>query len=157
IRRDREIYYQRFDSFITKTPSRNEYFTQLEPQFNKLRADCEHLLQLNQRAMLVKSEVAGGVAQRWFYLTLIIARILVAAGVALAFLFADRIVGPLRRLTESTVRIANGDLDARVFVNSHDEVGILATEYNRMAKTLRQLRDSDMGKLLVAQQTTEAA
>lgn len=37
-----------------------EYFTHLEPQFNKLRADCEHLLQLNQRAMLAKSEAAAG-------------------------------------------------------------------------------------------------
>jgi len=162
IRHNREIYYQRFDAFIGKTAAtdtslRSEYFTQLEPQFNKLRADCEHLLQLNQRAMLAKSEAAAGVAQRWFYLTLIIASILVVAGLALAFLFADRIVGPLRRLTESTVRIANGDLDARVFVDSHDEVGILAAEYNRMAETLRRLRNSDMGKLLVAQQTTEAA
>ncbi|HEX6650862.1 MAG TPA: ATP-binding protein [Pyrinomonadaceae bacterium] len=161
IRRDREIYYQRFDAFITKTATdtslRSEYFTQLEPEFNKLRGDCEHLLQLNQRAMWAKSEAAAVVAQRWFYLTLIIASILVAAGLVLAFLFADRIVGSLRRLTESTVRIANGDLDARVIVDSHDEVGILAAEYNRMAETLRRLRNSDMGKLLVAQQTTEAA
>src|SRR5215510_6823018 len=55
IRQDREIYYRRFDSFIPK-PTSDEYFTQLEPQFNKLRADCEHLLQLNQRAMRAKSE-----------------------------------------------------------------------------------------------------
>jgi two-component system, NtrC family, sensor histidine kinase KinB len=44
-----------------------------------------------------------------------------------------------------------------VFVNSHDEVGILAAEYNLMAENLRRLRNSDMGKLVVAQQTTEAA
>jgi PAS domain S-box-containing protein len=162
IRRDRDIYYQRFDAFINRTTVdetwlRSQYFTQLEPQFNKLRADCEHLLQLNQRAMLAKAEAAAGVAQLWFYRTLVIASILVAASLVLAFLLAERIVGPLRRLTESTARIAAGDLDARVFVNSHDEVGILAAEYNRMAESLRQLRNSDMGKLVVAQQTTEAA
>src|SRR6185295_5510880 len=69
----------------------------------------------------------------------------------------QRIVGPIRRLTESTVKIAGGDLNASVIVDSNDEVGILAGEYNRMAESLRQLRSSDMGKLLVAQQTTEAA
>ena len=53
--------------------------------------------------------------------------------------------------------MAGGDLDARVIVNSHDEVGVLAAEYNRMAERIRQLRNSDMGKLMVAQQTTEAA
>ena len=156
IQRDRDVYYQRFDTFITD-PTRDEYFTLLEPQFNQLRADCEHLLQLNQRAMRFKSEAAAGVAQLWFYRTLLIAAVLVVAGVVLAFWLAQRIVGPIRRLTESTVKIAGGDLNASVIVDSNDEVGILAAEYNRMAESLRQLRSSDMGKLLVAQQTTEAA
>lgn len=156
IQRDRDVYYQRFDAFLA-SPTRDEYFSQLEPQFNQLRADCEHLLQLNQRAMRFKSEAAAGVAQLWFYRTLLIAGVLVVAGVALAFWLSKRIVGPIRRLTESTVKIAGGDLNARVTVDSSDEVGILAAEYNRMAESLRQLRSSDLGKLLVAQQTTEAA
>ncbi len=141
IRGDRDIYYQRPDAFIE----------------NQLRADCEHLLQINQRAMLVKAEAAAGVAQLWFYRTLLIAGVLIAASLFLAFFLARRIVGPLQRLTESTVRIASGDLNARVAIDSTDEVGVLATEYNRMAENLRQLRNSDMGKLLMAQQTTEAA
>jgi PAS domain S-box-containing protein len=170
IRRDRDTYYQMFDAFLTKviegTPQgtqaeelseRNEYFTRLEPQFNKLRADCEHLLQLNQRAMLAKSEAAAGVAQLWFYRTLLIAGVLIGAGLALAFFLANRIVEPLRKLTASTARMAGGDLDAKVTVSSRDEVGVLAVEYNRMAERIRQLRNSDMGQLLVAQQTTEAA
>jgi PAS domain S-box-containing protein len=53
--------------------------------------------------------------------------------------------------------MAGGDLDAKVTVSSRDEVGVLAVEYNRMAERIRQLRNSDMGQLLVAQQTTEAA
>jgi NtrC-family two-component system sensor histidine kinase KinB len=174
IRRDRDSYYQMFDAFMSKVNAtessephrvpreeelseRNEYFTRLEPQFNKLRAECEHLLQLNQRAMLGKSEAAAGVAQLWFYRTLLVAGVLVAAGLWLAFFLANRIVEPLRQLTASTAKIAGGDLDARVTVSSRDEVGVLAAEYNRMAERIRQLRSSDMGKLLVAQQTTEAA
>ena len=174
IRRDRDSYYQMFDAFIAKVNAtessrqqgvarneelseRNEYFTRLEPQFNKLRAECEHLLQLNQRAMLAKSEAAAGVAQLWFYRTLLFAGVLVAAGLFLAFFLANRIVEPLRQLTATTAKMAGGDLDARVTVSSRDEVGVLAAEYNRMAERIRQLRSSDMGKLLVAQQTTEAA
>src|SRR5947207_1933688 len=173
IRRDRDIYYQMFDVFIAKVNAtetrqrrdaraeefseRNEYFTHLEPQFNKLRADCEHLLQLNQRAMLAKSEAAAGVAQLWFYRTLLVAGVLVAAGLWLAFFLSNRIVEPLRQLTATTAKMAGGDLDARVTVSSRDEVGVLAAEYNRMSERIRQLRSSDMGKLLVAQQTTEAA
>jgi NtrC-family two-component system sensor histidine kinase KinB len=167
IRRDRDKYYQMFDAFMAKVTESSarreqlsetdEYFTRLEPQFNKLRAECEHLLQLNQRAMLAKSEAAAGVAQLWFYRTLLMAGVLVAAGLFLAFFLANRIVEPLRQLTATTVRMAGGDLNAKVTVNSRDEVGVLAAEYNRMAERIRQLRSSDMGKLLVAQQTTEAA
>ena len=174
IRRDRDTYYQMFDAFMAKVNAtesaqpkigardeelteRNEYFTRLEPQFNKLRAECERLLQLNQRAMLAKSEAAAGVAQLWFYRTLLFAGVLVVAGILLAFFLANRIVEPLRQLTATTARMAGGDLDARVTVSSRDEVGVLAAEYNRMAERIRQLRSSDMGKLLVAQQTTEAA
>jgi len=173
IRTDRQKYYEMFDAFIQRVNStdqspgsiarpevkfeRDEYFTRLEPQFNKLRADCEHLLQLNQRAMLAKSEAAAGVAQLWFYRTLLIAGVLVAAGLYLAFFLANRIVEPLRELTATTARMAGGDLNAKVEVGSRDELGILAAEYNRMAERIRQLRTSDMGKLMIAQQTTEAA
>jgi PAS domain S-box-containing protein len=173
IRRDRDSYYQMFDNFMVSVGSvppsllktgagdseraRNEYFTKLEPQFNKLRADCEHLLQLNQRAMVGKSEAAAGVAQLWFYRTLAIAALLVGAGIILAFFLANRIVEPLRQLTATTAKIAGGDLNAKVVVSSRDEVGVLAAEFNRMAERIRQLRSSDLGQLLVAQQTTEAA
>jgi NtrC-family two-component system sensor histidine kinase KinB len=174
IRRDRDAYYQMFDAFMTKVNAtegtqperlsrgdeqaeRNEYFTRLEPQFNKLRGECDHLLQLNQRAMVAKSEAAAGVAQLWFYRTLLIAGLMVAAGIALAFWLANRIVEPLRALTATTSKIAGGDLDAKAEVNSEDEVGILAAEYNRMAERIRQLRLSDKGKLIVARQMTEAA
>lgn len=175
IRSGRAEYYRVFDAFlanladerpdaqtgqnarVNNVEASSEYFTRLEPVFNRLRAECDHLLQLNQRAMLLKSEAAAGVAQSWFLTTLAIAALLVVAGIFLAFFLADRIVEPLRQLTATTVRIAGGDLNAKVEVTSRDEVGILAAEYNRMAEHIRQLRRSDMGELVVAQQTTEAA
>src|SRR4051812_6710638 len=61
IGRERDVYYSMFDAFLERvnennavakagapdeeSAGRNEYFTRLEPQFNKLRADCDHLLQ----------------------------------------------------------------------------------------------------------------
>lgn len=174
IGRDRAEYYRLYDAFLADISAphaatsenrtagaedelgRSEYFIRLEPQFNQLRADCDHLLQLNQRAMLMKSEAAAGAANRWFVMTLGLAIALVLAGLLLAFFLARRIVQPLRRLTETTARIAVGDLSAKVEVSSRDEVGVLAAEYNRMAERIRQLRQSDLGKLVIAQQTTEA-
>lgn len=175
IRRDRDAYYQQVDAFLAEIKasrggpssgpglrgpgalSGSEYFLRLEPLLNRLRTDCDNLLQLNQRAMVAKSEAAAGVAQRWFLTTLMIAGSLVILGLVFAVFLANHIVQPLRDLTETAAKIAGGDLDAKAPVESHDEVGILADGFNRMAERIRQLRRSDLGKLMVAQQTTEAA
>ena len=49
------------------------------------------------------------------------------------------VVHPLRQLRRATQSITRGELDAKVKVHSHDEVGDLATDFARM---LEQLRDS---------------
>jgi NtrC-family two-component system sensor histidine kinase KinB len=158
IRRERDEYYNRFDEFAASGTAQTQfYFSQLEPLFHRLRAHCDELLRLNQSAMLAKSDAASKAAWRWFLMTLALAATLGALGVGLAVLLAQMIVRPMRELTKATARLAGGDLDAKVEINSRDELGLLAVEFNRMAERIRQLRRSDLGKLLVAQQTTEAA
>jgi PAS domain S-box-containing protein len=158
IRRERDEYYSRFDEFAASGTAQTEfYFQRLEPLFNRLRAHCDELLRLNQSAMLAKSDAASKAAWRWFLMTLALAATLGALGVGLAVLLAQMIVRPMRELTKATARLAGGDLDAKVEIGSRDELGLLAVEFNRMAERIRQLRRSDLGKLLVAQQTTEAA
>ncbi len=181
IRRERDSYYKRFDRFladteaapgvpvtqenpvgqigqpVTVTRERAVYFMQLEPAFNGLRGHCDSLLQLNQHAMLMKSDAATRVARAWLTRVLLVALSMVVAGTWLAVFLANRIVRPVRELAATTALIAGGDLDAKASVSSHDEIGLLAAEYNRMAGRISQLRRSDLGRLLIAQQTTEAA
>jgi PAS domain S-box-containing protein len=175
IRRDRDEYYRNVDAFFAEVRAvrgaalpaadrlregsreTSEHFLRLEPLVNRLRQDCDNLLQINQGAMVAKSEAAAAVAQQWFLTTLGVAVFLVVVGLAFAVLLAKRIVSPLRELTETAARIAAGDLDAKARVGSRDEVGILAAGFNTMAERIRQLRRSDLGRLVVAQQTTEAA
>ncbi len=159
IRRDRDEYYQRFETFVTEGERRRpeDYFQGLEPLFNKLRAESDQLLHLNQLAMAAKSEAAAGAARREFFLTLSLATALVAAGLAIAVLLANGIVRPVRELTATAVKITGGDLGAKAQITSRDEIGILAAEFNRMAERIQQLRRSDLGRLVIAQQTTEAA
>jgi NtrC-family two-component system sensor histidine kinase KinB len=107
--------------------------------------------------MAAKSEQAAGAARREFLFTLALAAALGVAGLALAVLLANGIMRPLRELTATAARIAGGDLAAKARVTSRDEIGILAAEFNRMAERIQQLRRSDLGRLVAAQQTTEAA
>ena len=158
IRQGRDEYYRRFDVFLNTIGDRAAvYFQSLEPQFNDVRAAADRLLRLNQEAMRRKADAASRTARRWFFITLGLALLLMAAGVAIEVSLSRAIVGPVAQLTAATARLAAGDLDApAVPVRSADEIGALAVSFNRMADRLRELRRSDLGKLLVAQQTTEA-
>jgi NtrC-family two-component system sensor histidine kinase KinB len=158
IRNDRDEYYRRFDAFLSASGDRTPlYFQSVEPQFNTVRARCDRLLRLNQEAMRRKADEASSIARRWFFVTLALALALMAVGIAVEVGLSNAIIGPVRQLTDATTRVAGGDLEAAVPVRSADEIGTLAVGFNRMAERIRELRRSDLGKLLVAQQTTEAA
>jgi len=158
IRRDRDDYYRRFDAFLDATGNRTAvYFQSLEPTFDAVRGESDRLLRLNQEAMRRKADNASRIARRWFAITLTLAFGLMAIGVVVQMRLSRSVLGPVRQLTETTTRMAAGDLDATVSVTSSDEIGVLADGFNRMAERIRELRRSDLGKLLVAQQTTEAA
>jgi NtrC-family two-component system sensor histidine kinase KinB len=163
IRRGRDQYYRLFDEFVQALPTAGHeraaeyYFARLEPLFNEVRADCDHLLRLNQEAMLHKSADAEGAAGRALLMTILLAAALIGAGLGLAVVLANAIVRPVRLLTSATSRIAAGDLDSTVQIRSTDEIGVLADSFNTMAARLGELRRSDLGKLVVAQQMTEAA
>jgi PAS domain S-box-containing protein len=168
IGRNRDDYYRRFDAFLSEArggpagqhPSAlavGEYFRQLEPLFTALRGQCDRLLTLNQDAMRSKAAQAATLARRWFLTTLGTAVALVLGGIGFAIILSNRIVRPVRQLTDATSRVAAGDLETTVDIRSGDELGVLAARFNEMARRIRQLRQSDLGKILVAQQTAEAA
>jgi len=159
IRAGREAYDRRFRRFEALPPAERgpAYFTALQPQFDGLREDCDQLLDLNQRAMRLKADRATAVARRWFRATLALALALVGAGLVLAWVLARAITEPVLGLTQAAARLAEGDLDVSVPVTGAAEVAALAAGFNTMAQSLRELRRSDLGLLLVAQKTADAA
>jgi PAS domain S-box-containing protein len=158
IRRERDDYYREYDAFLSATGDRtSRYFHVLEPRFDMVRAECDRLLRLNQEAMRRKAAAAVATARRFYLITLGLAIVLMVIGVGIGASLSSSILKPVRQLTEATTRVAGGDLDATVTVSSADEVGALAAGFNLMAERIRELRRSDLGKVLVAQQTTEAA
>ena len=74
-----------------------------------------------------------------------------AAGVVLlsmalvALIMYRSVYRPIHELRDGTERLAAGDLDVEIHLNRTDELGLLATSFNRMARSLRdadaELRD----------------
>jgi two-component system, NtrC family, nitrogen regulation sensor histidine kinase NtrY len=65
----------------------------------------------------------------------------IVIGVLLGWWTTERITRPVERLAEGARAVAGGDLSARVEVLSHDEIGELATAFNRMTEQLLEQRD----------------
>ncbi|MEG0825262.1 MAG: ATP-binding protein [Oscillospiraceae bacterium] len=59
--------------------------------------------------------------------------------VLLSFLLSKTMITPIERLTAGAKRVAAGDFSSKIEVGSKDEIGILTTNFNSMA---RQLRDT---------------
>ncbi len=53
--------------------------------------------------------------------------------------FSRQIILPLQRLTEASAQISAGNMDAQVNVSSQNEMGVLATTFNKMTSQLKDL------------------
>ncbi len=57
--------------------------------------------------------------------------------VLLSFLLAKTMITPIERLTDGVKRVAAGDFSRKIEVASRDEIGILTTNFNGMARQLQ--------------------
>ena len=90
------------------------------------------------RAQLRKTAVAVEADQRygvWVGLALVLCALLVSLAVTLQ---ARRTLRPLRTLVDGVRRIGAGDYAGRVAVESKDELGVLAGEFNNMAGQVQE-------------------
>ncbi|HEY6330547.1 MAG TPA: ATP-binding protein [Blastocatellia bacterium] len=133
------------------------YFSQLEPDFTALKNRLDDLLRLNQDALVAASARASSQSRRAEVSTTTLAAIGLALAVLLAWRFTVYVVKPISVLTEKAKRIAEGDYDQHIDIRSQDEIGVLATEFNIMAKNLRDFQKSDLWRILLEQKKADAA
>lgn len=57
--------------------------------------------------------------------------------VLLTYLFAKKLTDPLRQLSDTALRVENGDFNARCNLNRNDEIGVVATAFNDMVNHLQ--------------------
>jgi signal transduction histidine kinase len=90
--------------------------------------------QINERVHAAERAESRAVASIVIYTLLA-----VAVGFA-ALLVAQRLLSPIRTLTEGVKAVGAGDLSRQVAVRSRDEIGVLAREFNAMAASLARQR-----------------
>jgi nitrogen fixation/metabolism regulation signal transduction histidine kinase len=68
-----------------------------------------------------------------------------------AIFTAQRLVQPIQDLVKGTRAVAQGDLDTRLPLTSHDEMGFLVHSFNDMTKRLRRAREDQQQAQQVAE------
>ncbi len=90
------------------------------------------------------------------------ARLIAASGTSLIAAIAVSIVSlffvilPIRRTARTARLIGQGDLHQRIEWRTRDDLGDIATEVNRMAIRLRDLRETESGRRQMEQQLSDA-
>jgi two-component system sensor histidine kinase BaeS len=94
-------------------------------------------LGLHKREQLADPVVVRFLKQQSQMLYLIGGGILLLAAIV-SFVLSKHLLAPIRKLTAGTQALASRRFDTRIVVESNDELGQLATDFNTMAQTLEQ-------------------
>lgn len=106
------------------------------------------LLSINENAMFKnKDQVTQGTYKN-AYMMLVLSLIASAGGFVIALYFIAKFLQPIYLLTQTIKLVKAGDLNQQAQINSRDEVGILAREFNNMTSRLQQFERSAAGELI---------
>jgi len=107
------------------------------------------VLSYNKASMMLEMDPAE-VIQSLLYLTAFLLMVTLVVAMILSRTFSTGIVDPVRQMENAMAKVEKGDLTATVMVNSNDELGALAENFNQMTEGLKdryRLRQSlDLAK-----------
>ncbi|HEX4803230.1 MAG TPA: HAMP domain-containing protein, partial [Myxococcaceae bacterium] len=136
---------------------KRNYLSTLNPSFVAVKDAADVILDLNQDAMVQKSEALRRRGEQVRQLTLLGVLAAFIAGLWISSTLTARALRPVSILSQAVRRLGQGDLDVRARVDEGGEIGQLAADFNAMADRLKGYRESSLGELLQAQQASQAA
>ncbi|MFZ0663089.1 MAG: ATP-binding protein [Acidobacteriaceae bacterium] len=131
--------------------------------FNALANRLERLnREVEQTFTVLQSRHAAAASsldsrQDWLRARLIsICGLSITVAIAIAALMIFFVIAPIRQTARVARRIGQNDFQQRVVWRHKDDLGVIATELNRMLLRLRELRDSESGRLQMERQLSDA-
>ena len=137
-------------------PPLSAYHESLQPLFSKVRQACIQLRHLNEETMYAASVRAGQVAERAIWSTTLVAASALIIALIFSLFIAERIVRPLKRFVEASRKISSGDYMVQVPVETRDELGHLAGEFNLMTAQLARYNDMNIEQIISEKNKGEA-
>ncbi|MBN2033892.1 MAG: HAMP domain-containing protein, partial [Deltaproteobacteria bacterium] len=95
-------------------------------------------------------------AKRAIWSTVMVAVAAMIAALIFSLLFSERITRPLKRFMEASRKIAAGEYSVQVPVETRDELGHLAREFNKMAAQVSRYHEMNIEQIISEKQKSEA-
>jgi signal transduction histidine kinase len=131
--------------------------------FSLLASQLEHMNTELERAYAIlkknHDQVAAGLQSRqeWLRARLIsICGLSIAVAIVIAVLMIFFVITPIRQTARVARRIGQNDLQQRVEWRHKDDLGAIAKELNRLLLKLRELSDSEAGRLQMEHHLSDA-
>jgi NtrC-family two-component system sensor histidine kinase KinB len=141
---------------VSRRPSLITYQESIHPLFTKVREACVGLRHLNEKTMYGASVRASHVAKRAIWSTGLVAASALIVALIFSLFLAERIVRPIRRFMEASRKISSGDYAVQVPVETGDELGRLAGEFNQMATQLGRYHEMNIEQIISEKNKGEA-
>ena len=139
-----------------KANSESSYQAIIYPLFAKVRKACIDLRDLNEKTMYAASVKAGHVARNAIWSTVGVAVVTLFIALTFSMLLAQRIVRPIRQFMEASRQISKGDYAVKIPVETQDELGHLAAEFNGMATQLDHYHKMNIDQIIAEKNKGEA-
>jgi len=134
----------------------NPHIVELADQYNaaflnlvgNYQKGDELIAQLREQAVVTEEMIREIVKDAWESIegaqrnaALVMLIVLISTTIVVVFLsffLSNKITRPINMLTFAANKISNGEMDQKIKLKSNDEIGILATAFNKMAVNLKK-------------------
>lgn len=138
------------------TYAQDYHYNNVLPLSNQIKDECFQLLDMNHNAMVATDTKASDISNQATVAVLGAALLAIVLSIVASWQFSQYILEPAEKLTDTVRKLGRGYLDVRATINSNDEIGELATEFNRMAERLKNYEEINIEKLISEKKKSEA-
>ncbi|MGM0446619.1 MAG: ATP-binding protein [Bacillota bacterium] len=131
------------------------YLTDIMPHFQKIKEETRSLLMVNQEFMRSAQKKANDRATQAIYSSILFSIAAIILAITLGIYISNKILKPINSLTDTIKDIAGGNLEKKIDIKTHDEIGVLAEEFNSMTERLKEYEKLNISKLIEEKNKSE--
>ena len=87
---------------------------------------------------VVAKERIGQMLSQAIFNSIILSCIICIAVLILTIIVSRSLTRPIVELTENVIEVGRGNLDTKIIIDAKDEIGVLATNFNKMTRDLKK-------------------